>query len=282
MQFRCRCSALGNITVGISFSPLGLTEKQSLRLAELQYKGSKSQELKDLIEKRDTIIEPTLSTGAKTYIQDVWYSEHFEFQKSFTNKFTEKGKIQESRSIKDLIGYFNSISEKKIFASKNEQWLQNDWIHGTPDLRLNTPRCTIDTKNVYYPNGLSFFDSEKEKRNYIDQIHGYNWLDGKDVGFVARILMNPPDSILEKEVWNYWKDAGKDGQPTDSFRDEVRELFNFERKPIDERVNLFRVATTENDIKVIKKAVELSNEYWKVLNEQFSNRNTAIEFFKNR
>lgn len=271
-----RCSALGKITVGITFSPLGLTEKQTQRLNELIEKGSKSKELQELIEKRDLIPEPKLSAGAKTYIEDVWYSFHFNFQKSFSSKFTEKGKLNESKSIRDLSKYLG------VFTAKNEERLVNDFIHGTPDIRLKSPKCTIDTKNVYYPNGLKFFDSESEKHDYIWQIHGYNWLDGKDVGFVARILTNPPAHILEKEVWNYWKDAEGEGHPTDDFRKDVEDMFNFEKKPIDERVNLFRVDTTENEIKIIQKSVELANEYWELLDDQFRNRNQAIEYFKSK
>jgi hypothetical protein len=166
---------------------------------------------------------------------------------------------------------------------KNESYLSNDFIHGTPDVRLNRPKCTIDTKNVYYPTGLNFFKDSEEKHIYEWQIHGYNFLDEKEIGFVARILMNPPLNILEKEVWNYWKDSGNDGQPNDDFRNEVEQMFNFERLPIEDRVNLFRVDTTQEHIEIIKKAVELANDYYLSLNDKFGMRNKdVIEYFRNK
>lgn len=272
-----RCSSLGKLTVGMSLSPLGLTEIQAKRLQELIDKGSKAKEKDELIEKRDKKPELKLSTGAKTYIEDVWYSDYFDFQKSFHNKFVEKGKVIEDASIKALSKYLGFITVK------NETYLSNEFIHGTPDIRLNRPKCTIDTKNVYYPNGLNFFKDSEEKHIYEYQIHGYNFLDSKEVGFVARILMNPPLNILEKEVWNYWKDSGNDGQPNDDFRNEVEQMFNFERLPIEDRVNLFRVDTTNDHITIIKKAVELANEYYLTLNEKFGNRNKdVIEYFRNK
>lgn len=272
-----RCSSLGKITVGMSLTPHGLTDIQAKELAELIEKGSKSKKIQELTEKRDKKPELKLSTGAKTYIEECWYGDHFEFQKSFHNKYVEKGNMKEDASIKALSKYLG------FMTVKNESHLSNEFIHGTPDVRLNKPKCTIDTKNVYYPNGLSFFQDEKEKHDYIWQIHGYNYLDEKDTGFVARILMNPPDHILEKEVWNYWKNSGNDGQPNDEFRNEVQEMFNFEKKDISERVNLFRVDTTKNEITIIKKSVELANEYYKELTEKFGKRNKeVIEFFKSK
>ena len=272
-----RCSSLGKITVGMSLTPLGLTDIQAKELAELIEKGSKSKKIQELTEKRDKTPELKLSSGAKTYIEDVWYGDHFEFQKSFHNKYVEKGNLKEDASIKALSKYLG------FMTAKNESYLSNEFIHGTPDIRLNRPKCTIDTKNVYYPNGLSFFQDEKEKNDYVWQIHGYNYLDEKEVGFVARILMNPPAHILEKEVWTYWKNSGNDGQPNDDFRSEVQEMFNFEKKDISERVNLFKVETTDNEIKIIEKAVRLANEYYKELTEKFGNRNKeVIEFFKSK
>ena len=272
-----RCSSLGKITVGMSLTPLGLTDIQAKELAELIEKGSKSKKNQELTEKRDKTPELKLSSGAKTYIEDVWYGDHFEFQKSFHNKYVEKGNLKEDASIKALSKYLG------FMTAKNESYLSNEFIHGTPDIRLNRPKCTIDTKNVYYPNGLSFFQDEKEKNDYVWQIHGYNYLDEKEVGFVARILMNPPAHILEKEVWTYWKNSGNDGQPNDDFRSEVQEMFNFEKKDISERVNLFKVETTDNEIKIIEKAVRLANEYYKELTEKFGNRNKeVIEFFKSK
>jgi hypothetical protein len=272
-----RCSSLGKITVGMSLSPLGLTEIQAKELAELIEKGSKSKKIQELTDKRDKVPELKLSAGAKTYIEDVWYGDYFEFQKSFHNKYVEKGNLKEDASIKALSKYLG------FMTVKNESYLSNEFIHGTPDVRLNNPKCTIDTKNVYYPNGLEFFKDSEEKIIYQWQIHGYNFLDQKETGFVARILMNPPAHILEKEVWMYWKNSGNDGQPNDDFRNEVQEMFNFEKKPIDERVNLFRVDTTENELTIIKKAVELSNDYYNELTERFGNRNKeVIEFFKSK
>ena len=274
--FICRGSAMGKITVGVSLKPLPLTDKQEKELTELREKNSQSKKRIELEERLVKIPDAKLSSGAKTYIRDVWYGDNFDFRKTFHNKYTEKGNVVEHRSIKALSKFLG------FYAPKNEEYLKNDWIHGTPDVRLKKPSCTIDTKNVFYPNGLHFFDEEKEKSDYEWQIHAYNFLDEKEDGFVARILMNPPDNIIEKEAWNLWKESGNDGVFDESFLDEVRDLYDFEsKKPIEERVNLFHVKTTQYEIDVIKKSVELANEYYHELNDSFKGRNIdALEFFK--
>jgi hypothetical protein len=270
-----RCSSLGRICTGASLVPVPLTEKQSIELKELQSKDSKSQKRFELEKKLTEVPKAELSTGAKTYIRDVWYGNTFDFQKTFHNKFVEKGNDVEHRSIAVLTKYLG------VFGRKNEEHLTNDWVKGTPDIRLNKPKCTIDAKNVYYPNGLQFFDDEKEKSLYEWQIHGYNFLDEKDTGFVARILMNPTESILEKEVWNYWKSGGNDGIPTESFVDEVRDLFDFEgKKSIEDRVSIFQVKTTQHEIDCIKKWTELANNYYQELNEEYNlNKKRFLDYF---
>lgn len=266
---------MGKITVGVNLRPLPLTQKQQEELESLREKGSESQKRKELEARLVEIPEAKLSTGAKTYVRDVWYGDNFDFQKRFSNKFTEKGNIVESRSIKALSKYLG------FYAPKNGEYLHNDWTHGTPDVRLKTPACTIDTKNVFYPNGLQFFEEEKEKSDYEWQIHSYNFLDEKENGFVARILMNPPRHIIEKEAWLLWKESGNEGICDEAFIDEVADLYDFEsKKPIHDRVSLYHVQTTQYEIDVIKKSVDLANEYYHELNESFKGHNKkALEFF---
>jgi len=266
-EFKCRASAIGNIITGIGFEPIPLTEKQNLKLLELRAKGSKSQDLVKLEQKLVEIPENKLSKGAMTYVQDWWYGQKFEFQKVFTNKYVQKGNQVEGYSITQI----NKLLG--IFATKNKQQFENDFIKGTPDIIQD--EFIIDVKNVFYPNGLKFFDADEET-NYIWQIHGYNYLTGKNKGYVLRVLVNPPDNILEKLIWTHWNEAGKVGQYSQDFSDEITDLYNFEKLPIEERVRIYPINTSENEIKIIQKAVDLSREYVKELNEIYNQRKVII------
>jgi hypothetical protein len=272
-KHKFRCSSLGKITVGASLTPLPLTEKQTIELAQLREKNSKSQVREQLEKKLVQIPEAKLTPGAKTYIESVWYGKKFDFQKTFSNKFVQKGNEVESRSIREL-------RKLGIFASKNEQGFENKYIKGTPDILLNSPKSIIDTKNVYYPDGLGFFEDEPIN-DYIWQIHGYNFLTDREDGFIVKMLLNPPADILEKEVWNYWKSGHNEGRPTEEFAAEIEDYFNFEKLPIEDRVKIYQIKTTQNEIDIIKKWTDLGREYMAELDERNKSKNVKeLEFFK--
>lgn len=274
-KHKFRCSSLGKITVGASLQPLPLTDIQSKKLAELREKGSQSQEREKLEQKLIEVPTPKLTAGAKTYIESVWYGQKFDFQKQFTNKFVQKGNKVESRSIREL-------RKLGIFATKNETYFENEYIKGTPDILMNAPKATIDTKNVYYPDGLGFFENEPIN-DYIWQIHGYNFLTEREDGFIVKMLLNPPADILEREVWNYWKAGHNDGRPTEQFIAEIEDYFNFEKLPIQDRVKFYQIKTTQNEIDIIKKWTDLAREYMAELYEKSKQKNLKeLEFFNSK
>ena len=269
-----RCSALGNITTLDRSTQI--TAIQTVELIELLSKikiTEKQAEKRDkLIAKRDA--PPALSKGAKTHIKDIFFGEKFDFQKRFTNKFVQKGNEKETASMHALIKFLGLP-----MAVKNETHFSNDWIKGTPDLIFKALNFQVDTKNVFYPSGLDSFESEAD-RIYIEQAHGYNWLLGVDHGFVVKMLMNMPEHLLEKEAWILLKEAGLKTM-TDDFMNEVRELYNFEAKPIEDRIKIFKVTTTPADIQRIKTSCELGNDYLEELESAWKVKNVEnIEFIE--
>lgn len=271
-RHRFRCSALGNITHINRATQL--TALQSAELIELMSKikiTEKQAEKRDkLITKRDA--PPALSKGAKTHIKDIFFGEKFSFQKRFTNKFVQKGNEKETASMHEVVKFLGLP-----MAVKNEKHFENDYIKGTPDLIFKALNFQIDTKNVFYPSGLDSFESEAD-RIYIEQAHGYNWLLGVDHGFVVKVLLNMPEYLLEKEAWVLLKEAGLN-RMTDEFMEEVRELYNFEKLPIEDRIKIFKVTTTKEDIERIKLSCKLGNEYMNELESAWKVKNVDnIEF----
>jgi len=271
-KHKFRCSALGNITHLDRATQL--TAKQSLDLIELMSKiklTEKQAEKRDaLIVKRDA--PPAISKGAKTHIKDIFFGKKFDFQKRFTSKQTEKGNLKEVPAIHEVVKFLGLP-----MAVKNEKHFSNDYIQGTPDTIFKALNFQLDIKNAYYPNGLNTFEKETD-RIYVEQMHGYNWLTGVDHGFVVKVLMNMPEHLLEKEAWILLKEAGLKTM-TDEFLEEVRELFNFERLPIEDRIKIFKVTTTKEDIERIKLSCNLGNEYLEELESAWKVKNVEnIEF----
>lgn len=261
--------------VEASFEPLPLTDVQKRDLDALLTKDKltdKQAETRNaLIAKRDTVPPLKLSDGAKTYIEELWYQNNYGFKKNFTNKFVQKGNEVENRSIRQLSEFLG------VKCYKNSKRFVNDWINGTPDVLLNQFKTVVDAKNVYYPDGINFFNKdEKESNLYTWQIHGYNFLTGNERGLVVRMLMNPPEQILEKEIWTAWKseNPNPDEYPTDEFREYMRNQFDFEqKKPFEERYSFVAIDSTEKHFELIKSMVGLAREYYSELDKKFENKN---------
>lgn len=273
-KLKIRSSQLGKIMVGASFEPLPLTEVQArdlqVLLAKEKLTDNQTQTRNALIAKRDTVPPLKLSEGAKSYIEELWYESNFSFKKTFTNKFVQKGNEIESHSIRELSNYLG------FKCYKNSKRFINDLISGTPDVLLNQFKTVIDAKSVYYPDGLNFFKKdEKESNLYTWQIHGYNFLTGNERGIVIRMLMNPPEHILEKEVWTAWKSSNEnhDEYPSDDFREIIRDQFNFEqKKPFNERYSFVSIDSSENHFKLINSMVNLAREYYEHIDCKFKNK----------
>jgi len=291
LRQKIRASALGRIMIGADLAgkTKGLSATDTVTLDSILKKKESGKPLTEkqeidlpkLISKRDEIVKPCLSEGAKTYVQDKWYGEVYEYQKNFTNKYTQKGKSSvEDRSIEQtgrLLGY--------NFAVKNLEWKENDYTHGTPDWLVK--QFVFDQKNVWEPKGLNFFDS-KLQEIYEWQVKAYCWLFEKSEGAVIRTLMNPSEAQIRQEARAWWIEASNENSWNDvipeSFIDEVRDVFDFEgKKPIEDRINILPVSFTEEDRKLIIQQVDLMNEYWIELNSLNESKNIQeIQFFRNK
>jgi len=253
------------------------TEAQIKKLDGLIAKRDKKPELSakqeetriKLIKKRDA--EPALSKGAKTAVEEIYVEDKFSFRKGLSSKFIQKGHSMEDKAIKvvsDLLGLEDVI--------KNEQHYDNEYIQGTPDAikRLGFGSgFQFDIKNLYYPDGLMI--SKPLDPIYDWQGKGYNWMLGFETGYVVKILQNLPADLLEIEVKKLWKENGRDWfeEIPEKFYEEVRDYFNFEKLPLEDRLKIFRVDVTEADKEAIKDAVKLARIHYGTLDEIWKNRN---------
>jgi len=276
-KLKIRCSALGKI---MHFdNATQITDKQLVTLNGLLAKSEltepQKKEMNRLIKKRDA--KPQLSAGAKTYIRDVFYGHKFNYQKRFISKQTHKGNKMEDPAISQIV---KMLGLPMVF--KNEKRYENDYINGTPDVPLVPLNFQFDVKNVYYPNGLDL--TQKLDHDYEWQGHGYDSLLGVDFGMVIKILMNPPDDILQKEARTLWVEAGNEwGAPiSEPFMAEVRDYLDFEGKqPIEDRVKIFSFKTEEKQKQEIRDAVKLAREYYQQLENDWKVKNRdEIAFIK--
>lgn len=291
-EIKIRASALGHIMVGAqlegSTQPLNISEQKIIALEQKKREAGKpltekqQAEFDAAVKKRDTPFKAKLSDGALTHVQNMWYGARFEYQKRFTTAATRKGNARENEAINQVAQMLGIP-----FAVKNERFFENDYTHGMPDwlLRLMLRNILADTKCPWLPSGLDLFEQDKLKLIYQWQVKAYQWLTGFDHGLIIRVLMNPPESEIYGLALPFWEEAGFSRREpiTEDFLTDVREMYNFERRPIEDRVKIIRCDIEPDDPKLIIQQVELMRKEWVRLDELAKDVNKAeLDFLLNR
>ena len=158
--FKIRASAAGSIMAG----SVGLSDPQQKKLQGFQDKMKSGKELTALqAAENDKLLNlkknPTLPAGVKTFCQ-TWVRENVVYnrRKEFRSKYTDKGNFCESASIDFLNNHL------VLGWSKNKEYLENEWMTGTPD--IVTDEEIIDIKNSYDTDTFPLFDFGIKNKDY--------------------------------------------------------------------------------------------------------------------
>ena len=289
---RFSCSSFGRIMSGAALPGAAiLTAAQQRDLETLLTKDKRTdkqeQTMQELIAKRDTILVPQLSKGAKTFIEDEYIKDRFGFKKTFTNIYTEKGNLLEQRSIREVGQYLGY----KFATKAPEKFMRNDYLK-TRGYDWKVKRFVFDQKNVWDPTGLKLLQEESELALYEWQIRGYkmliNELEGGNIesGAVIRVLMNPTEEQVLKQAKIMFVNDGNDwadSMPTE-FVQEVQDMFDFEAKfpDIADRMRIYPVECLPEHEQLIRIYVGLAQEYYESLEERVEHVNDGkVSMFRN-
>ena len=145
----------------------------------------------------------TLSETTKTYLKEWLKEQIYNRKKEFTSKYTDKGNIVEDNSIDfaaEMLGYGMLV--------KNEEYFENDFITGTPDVITND--TIIDLKNSWDNFTFPLFDDEIPNKDYMHQLQGYMALKGLKKARLIYVLSDTPLNLIEKEAFHYCRNNGYD------------------------------------------------------------------------
>lgn len=242
-DFKIRCSAIGKImgTGGI-ITPAQLTELQDLEAKEKLTKAQETKKAK-LTAKRDN---PQLSETAKSYCKE-WVKEQlYSRRPQISSKFMDKGNIMEDESI-DLIAEKFELG----LLVKNEEFYENEYAHGTPDVVLNSH--IIDVKNSWSCFTFPLFDEEVPNDDYYWQGQGYLWLVDRPRYELIYTLMDTPEHLIEKEFkWN---------NPLEKSAEVFKKEYLYSHLSPELRIKVFKFERNEADIERIKMHVDLCRKY---------------------
>jgi len=248
-EFKCRCSAIGQIMSGT----IGLTEAQTKTLAELLSKPTptaKQQEtISELLAKKEN---KELPQTAKTYVE-IWVKEQlYSSKKEFSSKQTQKGNECEDESI-DFIADMLGLG----MLMKNNEYFENDFITGTPDVLID---YIIDVKNSWDCFTFPLFANAVPNQDYDWQLTGYMWLTGKTNAKLIYVLSDTPAHLIEKEAYYYCKSNGYDELDMDVY---LKFVENMTYKNVDSKlkIKVFDIKRDEAKIQAIRERVLLCRKY---------------------
>lgn len=253
--FKIRASAASKIMAG----EIGLTAKQLIRFTELRDRantpGAKAltdnmkEELAELLKKHTY---PELPKGAKTYCE-LWVKQQiYKRKKEFTSKQTEKGNLVELDSFPRIAAHLKLES-----FDKNDEFFENDFMHGTPDIVLEEP--VIDAKNSWDCFSFPLFDDEVPYDENYWQGQVYMELTGKKEALFVYVLSDTPEKLIINEAKSYCYRNGFEMSP--EWVDEFRERMTY--PTIDEKykIKVFKVERNDADINAIAERVKMCRAY---------------------
>lgn len=258
-----RCSCLGKIMTPSKGSVI--TEKQLDeldRLSELP-KRTEKQEVtyQSLLAKKNA--PPELSDTAKSYLKELYVYHKYGKDTvggSERSKYTIKGNSVEGNSIKLL-----SRLDNKNY-SKNEDFFQNEFIRGTPDILWPTssPTLVIDIKSSWDAASLLSHIGESLNKDYFYQVQGYMALTGATEAEVCYCLVSMPDEIInseKKRIYYLMNPATEENAEYKKAINRLEDNMTFDEIPEKERVVRFKVQRDDAVIQAIYERVRKSREW---------------------
>lgn len=201
-----------------------------------------------------------LSQTAKTYLKELALEEKLGIKKEFSSRYTDKGLIQENYAIEMASRVLNLP-----FALKNEDYFENDFIKGTPDLILEDE--IVDIKCSWDGTTFPWFEDELPNKDYYWQMIGYMWLTGKKRARVIYCLVDTPEDIVQDEIRRTsWKKFEID--VTEETENEVRAKHEFSHISENKRIRTYLVELNESNIDQVKERLLEAKKYYNELIER--------------
>jgi hypothetical protein len=190
----------------------------------------------------------TISDTAKTHCVDVFIREKYGRKTDISNRYLTKGTEVEE----DSMTLFSRLEKRPYF--KNEDWLKNEYITGTPDIITSLDvddMEVIDLKSSW--DIYTFFRAKHKEMNklYYWQLQAYMWLTGAKRSRLVYCLVNTPSHLIEDEKRKLWYKLGQpaiDSKLYSEACNEIDLLSIYDDIPMIERVNSIVVLRDDDAI----------------------------------
>lgn len=199
----------------------------------------------------------SLSETTKNYLENWLKERYFQRTKEFSSKYTEKGIEMEDQNINFLVQ-----NTDFGFLMKNEQRFEDDFFTGTPDIIMQN--AIIDIKSSWDLFTFPLFESEITNKMYIWQLQIYMHLCKKDTSYLAYILSNTPQNLIDKEIFYKTKDLELSPAELGEIHTQIQYNMSFDDLNPKHRIKLFEV---RKDDVMINQAIERVKECQLYINQ---------------
>jgi len=151
-----------------------------------------------------------LSQTTKSHLQEWLKSELYGIRKQIKSKYLDKGNAVEDSAID-----YAAAELGWLFAIKNEEFFEDEYFCGTPDVMLDD--TIVDIKSSWDCFTFPLFDDEIPNSDYYYQLMVYMHLTGKRKATLCYVLMNTPEHLSYDEPQDYTEVESKYRIKTFSF-----------------------------------------------------------------
>lgn len=246
---------------------VGLTAKQEIEYSTLFSRKNDpkqkpltqkmEEDLAWLTEKKENLVLPA---GAKSYCEQWYLEKKYNRKKEWYSNKVEKGLRVEPIGIKMLSSF------EGVELSKNDEWFDNKFIEGTPDVIFND--TVADIKSSWDIFTFPWFEKELPNKDYYWQLQGYMDIAKINKAFIAYCLIDTPNPIIQLELKKlYYASGGVADEWTPEINEQLAENFKFSDIPEMDRIKKFEVLKNQPDIQRIYERVEMCRKYIDTLKE---------------
>jgi len=161
-------------------------------MSEFKIRASASGQIMTNPQKKTDLISKTTLTYVDSWLKESIYG----VRKEIKNKYLSKGLTLEDEAIDTAIDWLNLP-----FVLKNENFFEDDFFCGTPDLILEDE--VLDIKCSWDCFTFPLFETEIPTKDYFYQLQVYMHLTGKSKARLVYVLLNTPEELTYEQKNDY-------------------------------------------------------------------------------
>lgn len=263
-NYKFRPHAIGNLMKGLP-KPLTDLQIQTLNGLQEKYNNGKitTKQLETFVDlNKKKTAKPTLSVGAKTYLEKLYKDIFFNRSKHIKSKYLDKGLAVED----DNINQYNLF--KGLFILKNDKRFENDYFTGEPDGIDNG--ILYEFKSSWDYDTFPLFLDEIPNVDYEYQIQCYLDLLGLDKAYLVYGLLNTPTDLILREKYRQCSELGII-DITDDLDAEITKNMTYDDIPLEFKIKEYEVLRDDKLIEQIKFICDLARDYLNSLHLEIAN-----------